>query len=121
MKTVRKIGNLTEKLLSIPPHFFFCNARTSVHTIWNDYRADGQGCQENFWAPEQKEAWPPPPILQIMILKLSPPRCVISNKNELMNCDLENGFLLVYLSEFMFFFKSLIITSYISIFAIASS
>jgi hypothetical protein len=23
VKTVRKIGNLTEKLLSIPPHFFF--------------------------------------------------------------------------------------------------
>ena len=29
------------------------------------------------WAPGQKETWPPPPILQIMILKLSSPRYVI--------------------------------------------
>ena len=38
-----------------------------------------QDRQENFWAPEQKETCPPPPppILQIMILKQSPPRCVI--------------------------------------------
>ena len=51
-----------------------------------------QGRQENFWAPVQKETWPPPPILQIMILKLSQLRCVISKEsvqqNELMNCDL---------------------------------
>ena len=38
-----------------------------------------------------------------------------------MKCDLENSFLLVYLSGFMFFFTSLFITSYISIFAIVSS
>ena len=55
-----------------------------------------QGRQENCWVPGQKET---PPILQIMILKLSPPWCVISkesvyNKNELMNCDLENAFYL---------------------------
>ena len=59
--------------------------------------------QENCWTPGQKETWPPPPILQIMILKLIPPRCVITrnqySKNELMNCDLENSFLLVYLSR----------------------
>jgi hypothetical protein len=42
-----------------------------------------QGCQENFWALGQKETChpPPPPILQIMILKLSPPRCVISKES----------------------------------------
>ena len=41
-----------------------------------------QGCQENFWALGQKETFPPPPpILQIMILKLSPPRCVISKES----------------------------------------
>ena len=40
-----------------------------------------QCLQENFWAPGQKETWPPPPILQIMILKLSPPRCVISKES----------------------------------------
>ena len=40
----------------------------------------GQVRQENFWAPGQKETWRPPPILQIMILKLSPPRCVISKE-----------------------------------------
>ena len=40
---------------------------------------------------------PPPPILQLMILKLSPPRTQY-NKNKLMNCDLENSFPLVYLS-----------------------
>ena len=39
--------------------------------------------QENFWAPAQdkspkRKLGPPPPILQIMILKLSPLRCVIS-------------------------------------------
>ena len=44
--------------------------------------------------PRAKESWPPPPILQIMILKLSSPRRVIGN--ELMNCDLQNSF--VYLS-----------------------
>jgi hypothetical protein len=41
----------------------------------------GQGRQENFWAPGQKETCPPPPILQIMILKLSPPRCAISKES----------------------------------------
>ena len=40
---------------------------------------------------------PSPPILQLMILKLSPPRTQY-NKNKLMNCDLENSFPLVYLS-----------------------
>jgi hypothetical protein len=40
-----------------------------------------QGLQRNFWAPGQKETWHPPPILQIMILKLSPPRCVISKES----------------------------------------
>ena len=35
----------------------------------------------NFWAPGQKETWPSPPILQIMILELNPPRCVISKKS----------------------------------------
>jgi hypothetical protein len=35
----------------------------------------------NFWVPGQKETWPPPPILQIMILKLSPPRYIISKKS----------------------------------------
>ena len=39
-----------------------------------------QGRQENFWTPGQKETWPPP-ILQIMILQLSPPRCDISKKS----------------------------------------
>ena len=38
-----------------------------------------QGRQENIWAQSQKE--PPPPILQIMILKLSSPRCVISKES----------------------------------------
>jgi hypothetical protein len=42
-----------------------------------------QGGQENVWAPGQKE--PPPPILQIMILKLSPPRCVISKESAQQN------------------------------------
>jgi len=40
-----------------------------------------QGRQENFWTLGQKETCPPPPILQIMILKLSPPRCVISKES----------------------------------------
>ena len=40
-----------------------------------------QGRQEKFWAPVQKETWPPPPILQILILKLSPPLCVISKES----------------------------------------
>ena len=31
-----------------------------------------------WYAPRQKKLGLPPPILQIMILKLSPPRCVIS-------------------------------------------
>ena len=49
----------------------------------NSYHMHGhnQGRQENFWAPGQKETWPPPQILQIMILKLSPPRCVISKES----------------------------------------
>ena len=52
----------------------------------------------------------PPPILQIMILKLSPPRCVISkesvcNTSELMNCDLENNFVLICLDPFDIFIK----------------
>ena len=71
------------------------------------------GPPREFWALGQKETPPRPPILQIMILELSPPGCVISkesvgptvNKNELMNCDLENSFLLVYLSGFMFFLQ----------------
>jgi len=42
-----------------------------------------QGRQENVWATGQKE--PPPPILQIMILKLSPPRCVISKESAQQN------------------------------------
>ena len=40
-----------------------------------------QGRQENFWAPRQKVAFPPPPILQIMVLMLSPPRCVIRKES----------------------------------------
>jgi hypothetical protein len=40
-----------------------------------------QGRQENLWAPGQKETCPPSPILQIMILELSPPRCVISKES----------------------------------------
>ena len=36
-----------------------------------------QGCQEHFWVQGQKEL----PILQIMIPKLSPPRCVISKES----------------------------------------
>ena len=40
-----------------------------------------QGRQENIWAPVQKKLAPPPPILQIMILKLSLPRCVISKES----------------------------------------
>ena len=39
-----------------------------------------QGRQENFWATGQKKLSPPPPILQITIPKLSPPRCVISKE-----------------------------------------
>jgi len=41
-----------------------------------------------------------------MILKLSPPLCVISKESvqqQLMNCDLENSFLLVYLSFLLVF------------------
>jgi hypothetical protein len=34
----------------------------------------------NLWAPGQKETWPPPSIIKIMILKLSPPWCVISKE-----------------------------------------
>jgi hypothetical protein len=40
-----------------------------------------QGRQENVWVQGQKEACPPPPILQIMILKLSPPRYVIGKES----------------------------------------
>jgi hypothetical protein len=40
-----------------------------------------QDCQENFWAPGQKETCPPPPILQVKIFKLSPPQCVISKES----------------------------------------
>ena len=58
----------------------------------------GQGRQEHFCPPRQKETWPPSSNSQIMTLKLSPPRCAISKENELINCDLENSFLLVYLS-----------------------
>ena len=41
-----------------------------------------QGRQDNFWTPGQRKTWPPPPILQIMILKLTPPRCVITISKE---------------------------------------
>ena len=47
-------------------------------SILHRYR---QGHQENCCAPGQKETWPPPPIIQIMILKLSSPRCVISKES----------------------------------------
>jgi hypothetical protein len=50
---------------------------TSTYAISTHHK----GRQENFWAPGQKETWPSPPILQIMILKLSPPRCVISKES----------------------------------------
>ena len=50
---------------------------TSTCTISSHHK----GRQDNFWAPGQNETWPPPPILQIMILKLNPPRCVISKES----------------------------------------
>ena len=34
-----------------------------------------------FGSQEKRKLGPPPPILQIMILKLSPPRCVISKES----------------------------------------
>ena len=54
---------------------------------------------KSIFVPQDKRKLdPPPPIPKIMTLKLSPPRCAISKENELINCDLENSFLLVYLS-----------------------
>ena len=52
-----------------------------------------QGRQDNFWAPWQKETWPPS--------SNSPnndTQTKSTTKNDLMNCDLENNFLFVYLS-----------------------
>jgi hypothetical protein len=54
---------------------FLTNRKQEVLSPWR------QGRQENIWAPGQEETWPPPPILQIMILKLSPPWCVISKES----------------------------------------
>ena len=40
--------------------FVFIFGTVKLLTYWQD-------CQENFWAPGQKQTFPPPPILQIMI------------------------------------------------------
>ena len=55
---------------------------SNYEKITMDKRENGlytymQDRQENFWAPGKKKT----PILQIMILKLSPPQCVISNES----------------------------------------
>ena len=56
------------------------NCYYSIYRYYQTLIFLGKYGQENFWAPEQKETCPPPPILQIMILKLSPPRWVISKE-----------------------------------------
>ena len=72
----------------------------NLHRVHLTMRAIRRAAKRIFGPQGKTLLGPPPQILQLMILKLSPPRCVISqyNKNELMNCDLENSFLLVYLS-----------------------
>ena len=40
-----------------------------------------RAAKRNFGPQGKRKLGPPPPILQIMILKLSPPRCVISKES----------------------------------------
>jgi hypothetical protein len=48
---------------------------------FNSHTIMTRGAKRIFGPQGKKKTWPPPPILQIMILKLSPPRCVISKES----------------------------------------
>ena len=62
-------------------HFLHCEVNISCMLKGTFPVSWSHGRQENFWTPGQKETWPPLPILQIMILKLRLPRCVISKQS----------------------------------------
>ena len=55
-------------------------------TVWSDYFLKElmpifRAVKRIFRSQDKRKLVPPPPILQIMMLKLSPPRCVISKES----------------------------------------
>ena len=69
-----------------------CPAKMTLNLVLSSPVHVDRATKRIFGPQGKRKLGPPPPTLQIMILKLSPPRCVISQESvqqkELMNCDL---------------------------------